>query len=283
MTAADSRAADPIVVDHITHLYPGGVLALQETNLRVQTGEVLGVVGQNGSGKTTLVKHFNGLLRPTSGKLLIMGQDSAKLPVHLLARHVGYVFQNPNHQIFATSVKAELEFGPANLGLPPEEIKALVAEATELFDLTALLDRHPYRLAFPLRKLVGMASVYAMGPAVFVLDEPTTGQDHAGANVVRRLITRLREQGKTVVIVSHDMALIAEVADRAVALWSAEVIAVGSPRELFANDDVMQRTKLHPPQITQFARRRWPGDPQRLALSVAEAVRTFTTERGEGR
>ena len=267
----------------MTHLYPGGVLALKETNLSVKAGEVLGVVGQNGSGKTTLVKHFNGLLRPTSGRLLIMGAASAKQPVHLLARHVGYVFQNPNHQLFATSVRAELEFGPANLGLPPEEIKARVAEATEFFELTQLLDRHPYRLAFPLRKLVGMASVYAMGPAVFVLDEPTTGQDHEGANLVRKLIGRLRAQGKTVVIVSHDMALIAEVADRVMALWSAEVLAVGSPREIFANDDVMQRTKLSPPQITQFARRRWPGDPQRLALTVAEAVHTFTADRAEGR
>jgi energy-coupling factor transport system ATP-binding protein len=269
-------AADPIVVEHVTHVYPGGVLALKETNLRVRAGEVLGVVGQNGSGKTTLVKHFNGLLRPSSGKLLIMGKDSATQPVHLLARHVGYVFQNPNHQLFATSVQAELAFGPTNLGLPPEEIKARVAEATEFFELAPLLERHPYRLAFPLRKLVGMASVYAMGPSVFVLDEPTTGQDHEGANLVRKLVVRLREQGKTVVIVSHDMALIAEVADRVVALWSAEMIAVGSPREIFANDDVMARTKLHPPQITQFTRRHWPDDPQRLALSVAEAVRSFS-------
>jgi energy-coupling factor transport system ATP-binding protein len=135
-----------------------------------------------------------------------------------------------------------------------------------------LLDKHPYRLAFPMRKIVGMASIYAMGPEVFVLDEPTTGQDHEGANLVRRLVLRLREQGKTVVIVSHDMALIAEVTDRVVALWAAEVIAVGTPREIFANDDVMQRTKLHPPQITQYARRRWPGDATRLALTVEEAV-----------
>lgn len=280
MTAPQqANGAAPIVVEHITHVYPGGVLALKETNLTVQKGEVLGVVGQNGSGKTTLVKHFNGLLRPSSGKLLIMGQDSATQPVHLLARHVGYVFQNPNHQLFATSVQAELTFGPTNLGLPPEEVKTRVAEAAEFFELKPLLERHPYRLAFPLRKLVGMASVYAMDPAVMVLDEPTTGQDHEGSNLVRKLVRRLREQGKTVVIVSHDMALIAEVADRLVALWSAEVIAVGSPREIFANDDVMQRTKLHPPQITQFARRHWPGDPQHLALNVAEAVQFMSEAR----
>jgi energy-coupling factor transport system ATP-binding protein len=262
----------PIVAERLTHVYPGGVLALKETDLEVRAGEVLGVVGQNGSGKTTLVKHFNGLLRPSSGRLLVMGQDSRSQPVHELARHVGYVFQNPNHQLFATTVRAELQFGPHNLGLSPEAVQQRVDDAAAFFDLGPLMDRHPYRLAFPQRKLVAMASVYAMDPQVFVLDEPTTGQDHEGSNLVRRLVYRLRDAGKTVVIVSHDMALIAEVADRVVALWAAEVIAAGSPRAIFANDEVMQRTKLHPPQITQFARRRWPGQPDRLALSVAEAV-----------
>ncbi|MEP7359670.1 MAG: ABC transporter ATP-binding protein, partial [Anaerolineales bacterium] len=169
-------------------------------------------------------------------------------------------------------------FGPNNLGLPAAEIQARVDEAVAFFDLAALMENHPYRLAFPLRKLVAMASIYAMGPEVFVLDEPTTGQDHAGYQLVRRLVQRLREQKKTVVIVSHDMALLAETADRLVAMWAAEVIAVGTPREIFSNDDVMQRTKLHPPQITQFSRRRWPGDSQRLSLTVAEAVAHLTGE-----
>lgn len=264
----------PIVCEKLMHLYPGDVLALKATDLTIQRGEVLGVVGQNGSGKTTLVKHFNGLLRPTTGRLLLNGEDSRGKPVHAMARQVGYVFQNPNHQLFATTVNAELRFGPTNLGLAPEEIEARVAQAVEFFDIAPLLASHPYRLAFPLRKMVAMASIYAMGPDVFVLDEPTTGQDHAGANMVRKLVRRLREQNKTVVIVSHDMALIAEVADRVVALWAAEVIAAGSPREIFANDAVMQRTKLHPPQITQFARR-WAGFEaarRPLPLTVDEAA-----------
>jgi energy-coupling factor transport system ATP-binding protein len=266
----------PLEADRLSHVYPGGVLALKATSLQVQAGEVLGVVGQNGSGKTTLVKHFNGLLRPSSGRLLVMGEDSASQPVYDLARHVGYVFQNPNHQLFSTSVRAELQFGPTNLGLPPAEIQARVDEAVAFFELTPWLENHPYRLAFPLRKLVAMASVYAMGPQVFVLDEPTTGQDYDGFKMVRRLVDRLREQNKTVVIVSHDMALLAEVADRLVAMWAAEVIAVGTPREIFAADDVMQRTKLNPPQITQFSRRRWPGLPDHLALTVPEAVDRLT-------
>jgi energy-coupling factor transport system ATP-binding protein len=267
--------APPIQADNVSHTYAGGVLALKPTNLQVQAGEVLGVVGQNGSGKTTLVKHFNGLLRPTSGRLLIQGQDSHGKHVYDLARHVGYVFQNPNHQLFATTVRAELQFGPTNLGLSPQQVQERVDETVAFFELEPLLAKHPYRLAFPLRKLVAMASVYAMGPEVFVLDEPTTGQDHEGYEMVRRLVARLHEQNKTVVIVSHDMALIAEVADRVAAMWAAQMIALGTPREIFANDEIMQRTKLHPPQITQFARRRWPGANGRLALTVDEAVESF--------
>ncbi len=262
----------PIVCEGLSHEYPGGVLALRATDLTIPTGEVLGVVGQNGSGKTTLVKHFNGLLRPTAGRLLINGEDARPRPVHDLARHVGYVFQNPNHQLFATTVEAELRFGPNNLGLAPEAVEERVRQATVFFGLDRILGSHPYRLAFPLRKLVAMASIYAMGPEVFVLDEPTTGQDHAGSNMVRKLVERLRDEGRTVVIVSHDMALIAEVADRVLALWSAEVIAAGTPRVIFADDDVMRRTKLNPPQITQFARRWAPASAAPLPLTVAEAA-----------
>src|SRR5262249_10820699 len=140
-------AAIPIEAVELSHVYPGGVHALKPTSLQVQAGEVLGVVGQNGSGKTTLVKHFNGLLRPTSGKLLVMGEDSAGKPVYELAKRVGYVFQNPNHQLFSTTVRAELQFGPTNLGLPPDDVQKRVDDAIAFFDLAALLERHPYRLA----------------------------------------------------------------------------------------------------------------------------------------
>lgn len=239
--------------DRVTHVYPNGVIALKATSLSIHVGEVIGVVGQNGSGKTTLVKHFNGLLRPTNGRLLIDGQDIRKTPMHELARSVGYVFQNPSHQLFASTVDQELRFGPKNIGMAPAEIDERVAQTAEFFGIAELLDKHPYRLAFPLRKLVAMASIYAMNPATFILDEPTTGQDHGGSIKVARLIERLRQQNKTVIIVSHDMALIAQIADRVIAMWSAEVIASVTPRELFANEGIMQRTKLQRPQITQLA------------------------------
>mgnify|MGYP002624207924 CR=1 FL=1 len=269
--------SDPIIVcQDVWHIYPGEVTALQGATLEIEQGEVLGVVGQNGSGKTTLVKHFNGLLKPSQGQVTINGLDSQKYQVHELARHAGYVFQTPNHHLFATKVRTELAFGPKNFGLSTAEIDERVVDAADFLDIHHLMEQHPYRLSFPLRKLVAMASIYAMGPSVFVLDEPTTGQDHRGANMVRRLVNRLRDQGKTVVIVSHDMALMAEVTDRLVALWSAEIIAVGKPAELFANTEVMTRTKLHPPQIFQFTQG-WSAANGRTAhaLTVPQAVDAF--------
>ena len=157
-------ATSPIICENIWHVYPGDVLALKETSLEVKAGEVLGIVGQNGSGKTTLVKHFNGLLMPTEGRVIVNGLETHQHSVHTLSQHVGYVFQNPNHQLFATKVRTELAFGPKNVELPPDEIEARVQHATEFFDLEPLLDNHPYRLSFPLRKIVAMASIYAMQP-----------------------------------------------------------------------------------------------------------------------
>ena len=265
-----------IICEDVWHTYPGGVNALRGANIAVPQGEVLGVVGQNGSGKTTLVKHFNGLLKPTQGRVVIDGEDTQERSVNVLARKVGYVFQNPNHQLFTTSVRLELAFGPSNIGIDEAEIETRVQQAAEFFEVEELSDQHPYRLSFPSRKLIAMASIYSMGPSVFVLDEPTTGQDHRGSNMVRKLVNRLRDEGKTVIIVSHDMALIAEVADRVIALWDAEIIATGTAAEIFSQDDVMEKTKLHPPQITQLSRT-WSDKGQGpLALTIPEAVAHLT-------
>jgi energy-coupling factor transport system ATP-binding protein len=261
-----------IFCDKLWHIYPGDVVALRDADLTITEGEVVGIIGQNGSGKTTLVKHFNGLLSPSKGKLLVGGVDASTVGVQDLSRTVGYVFQNPNHQLFAKSVTEELSFGPTNLGLEPEEVKDRVEQAIEFFDLADARDIHPYRLSFPLRKLVAMAAIYAMRPKVFVLDEPTTGQDHIGVSLVQKLIAKLREQGDTVIIVSHDMILQAESTDRLVVLWQAQIIGDALPREIFAADDLMKKTNLHPPQITQLSRRIYkPGLPE-AALRVSELV-----------
>jgi energy-coupling factor transport system ATP-binding protein len=247
---------EPIVVcQDLWHIYKGGVVALREANLTINRGEIIGIIGQNGSGKTTLVKHFNGLLKPTRGKVLIKGQDTAPLKIQELATSVGYVFQNPNHQLFAKTVQDELDFGPRNLGVPPEEVIERREKAIEFFNLQALRELHPYRIGFPLRKLVGMASIYTMHPDVFVLDEPTTGQDNVTTQIVYRLIENLRDEGATIVCVAHDMILLAEVVERMVVLRDSYIIADTTPKSVFANRELMESTHLTPPQVSELTLR----------------------------
>jgi energy-coupling factor transport system ATP-binding protein len=267
--------SDPVIsVSHARFVYPrGNVVALDDVSVDIERGQIVGVVGQNGSGKTTLTKLMNGLLRPTSGTVTVEGRETATRSVQELAAHVGYVFQNPNHQLFATTVADELAFGPRNIGVPEEEIPERVAEAVEFFDLASVLQLHPYRISFPLRKLVGIASIFTMRPSVFILDEPTTGQDHRTTSVINRLIHRLGERGDTVICVAHDMPLLADVAERLIVMWDTRLIADGSPQEVFSDRAILERTHLTPPQITQLSLRLPGRDGRPPALSVDELVR----------
>lgn len=256
------------------HIYPNGnVVALRDINLQVQRREIIGIIGQNGSGKTSLVKQFNGLLKPTEGAVYVDGADTRPLKVQSLAAKVGYVYQNPNHQLFARTVEDELEFGPRNLGLSREEIVERREQAIDFFGLDQYRKLHPYRIGFPLRKLVGMAAIYTMKPAVFILDEPTTGQDNVTTRKIYRLIERLREEEATVLCVSHDMILLAEVVDRMLVMRDSELIADASPREVFSDDELMASTHLLPPQITELSLRmgqRRPG--LKPALNIDEML-----------
>jgi energy-coupling factor transporter ATP-binding protein EcfA2 len=267
---------EPVIkVEDLWHIYPeGNVTALKGVSLEINPGEIVGIIGQNGSGKTTLVKHFVGLLKPTKGVVYIGGEDTMPLRVQQLASHIGYVYQNPNHQLFARTVKDELEFGPRNLDLPEEEIQKRVEQAVEFFGLHDFLDIHPYRISFPLRKLVGMASIYTMKPDVFILDEPTTGQDNVTTQTVYRLIKRLRDEGSTVLCVAHDMILLAEVVDRMLVLRDGDLIMDGTPQEVFSNNEIMSSTHLTPPQITTFSLRLREKDERfgDIILSVNEMV-----------
>jgi energy-coupling factor transport system ATP-binding protein len=248
---------DPIIkCKDLWHIYPiGEVTAVKNVNLEISPGEIIGVIGQNGSGKTTLVKHFNGLLKPTKGSVMIGGNETTPLSIQELSSRVGYVYQNPNHQLFARTVEDELEFGPRNLGVSEEEIIERKEQAVEFFGIQDLRKLHPYRIGFPLRKLVGMATIYTMRPDVFILDEPTTGQDHITTRKVYRLIERLREEGATVLCVAHDMILLAEVVDRMLVMRGGELIADATPQEVFSDYELMSSTHLTPPQITELSLR----------------------------
>lgn len=262
-----------IKCENLTHIYDGEVLAVNNINLDITKGELIGVIGQNGSGKTTLVKHFNGLLKPTKGKVIVKGNDTANMRVQDLSRNVGYVFQNPNHQLFANTVQEELEFGPRNLGLDDDEVEDRVEKAFDFFNLEKYREHHPYRISFPLRKLVGMASIYTMQPDVFILDEPTTGQDHITTRIVYNLIERLRDEGLTVICVAHDMILLAEVVERMIVLRDSLIIADTDPKTVFSDRELMASTHLTPPQITELSyRMRANRQIKNLALSIDELL-----------
>jgi energy-coupling factor transport system ATP-binding protein len=190
-----------------------------------------------------------------------------------LARHVGYVFQNPNHQLFARSVREELAFGPRNLGIAEAEIAQRIGEVAEAFGLTGQLGDHPYHLGFPIRKLVSIASVVTMRPSIMVLDEPTTGQDHRTAAAIVRVIRGLRDTGVTVVCISHDMDLVVAVADRVVILDAGRVVADGTPRALLSDQATMSATRLRPPQVTRLSLALPGGAHRPAALTVDELLR----------
>ena len=264
-----------IQCDNLGHTYPNGVEAVKGVNVSISQGEVLSVVGQNGSGKTTLVKHFNGLLKPTDGKVMCGDLDTSENPVGLLARQVGYVFQNPNHQMFAASIREELSFGLKNLGVDPEMIEVKVNNIAEEFHLTEYLELNPYRLGFSLRKTVGMASIIAMEPNVLILDEPTTGQDFLGVKTIRDNINKLKSEGKTVIVVSHDMPLVAEETDRVLVMCDTELIFDDSPSKLFSNNDVLSKTNLKPPQISSFTTDVGIAKANEAILSVEDALKAI--------
>lgn len=255
-TPAEARATSEhaIVVSDARYVYPQGkVVALDGVSVTVEHGELLGIIGQNGSGKTTLTKLLNGLLQPSGGSVVVNGIDTTGRTVQEMSAHIGYVFQNPNHQLFARTVQAELEFGPTNIGIEGDELADRVARAVEFFGLQDVIEEHPYRVSFPIRKLVGIASIVTMEPSILILDEPSTGQDHQTTSIINNLMRKLADQGTTVVCVSHDMPLLADVVERVIVMKDAQIIADASPREVFADKTLMARTNLQAPQITEIA------------------------------
>ncbi|HDI12316.1 MAG TPA: ABC transporter ATP-binding protein, partial [Candidatus Bathyarchaeota archaeon] len=194
-----------IEVRNVYFTYPNGVEALKEVSLHIDRGEFVAIMGQNGAGKTTLVKHFNGLLKPTKGEVLVDGVNTKEVSVATLARKVGYVFQNPDHQLFCETVEKEIAFALKNFGFDEELIKKRVDWALNLLGLSQYRESSPFMLSGGERKRLALASVLAWDPEVVILDEPTIGQDYAQKEKLRQFILQLKAQGKTVVIVTHDI------------------------------------------------------------------------------
>jgi energy-coupling factor transport system ATP-binding protein len=263
-----------IVVQDLWYSYGGEVTALRGIDLEIEDGDYVAVIGQNGSGKTTLVKHFNGLLKPTRGRVLVRGnnglQDTASLTVGQLARAVGYVFQNPDHQIFCDTTREELAFGPRNLGLPETEVRRRVDEALVHFDLEEYADRPPAVLGYGLRRKIGVAAVYAMRPRIFILDEPTTGLDWRSTMELMELIGEMHHRGHTILLVTHDMKLVTAFSQKSLVLRDGQVLAYDETRAVFKHSEILRDTQIEPPQITQLAKRMVPYGMPDDVLSVEE-------------
>lgn len=235
--------------------YIDGPRVLNGISLTIESGDFVAVIGQNGSGKTTLVKHLNGLLRPTHGEVFLNGEDIGDKSVGELAQHVGYVFQNPDHQIFSATVRAELAFGPRNLGLDEATVERRVEDALARFALTPLADRQPAVLGFGLRRKVSIAAVYTMQTPVLILDEPTTGLDLKSTTDLMRLISELNQQGRTIILITHDMRVVAEYAPRCMVIRAGEILAYGDTREIFKQAELLRKTQISLPQISELGQR----------------------------
>lgn len=250
------RALDPaqdVVFRDVRFQYPSGFTALEGVSLRIEAGEKVAIVGQNGAGKTTLVRHLNGIFKPTSGDVLVGDWNSRDHEISSLARRVGYAFQNPDEQIFARTVLADVSFGPQNLGLPADEVVDFALSALEMVGLAGEADTHPHALSLSERKKVTLAGVLAMKTPIVVLDEPTTGQDYRGVEIVAQLVESLHEQGRTVITITHDMDFCAEVFDRVIVMSEAKVIADGRPETVFSQPDILRRAAIEPPQLVRLA------------------------------
>lgn len=243
-----------IEINDLRFTYPTGLEALKGINLTIQSGEQVAIVGQNGAGKTTLVRHFNGLLRPSSGTVLIGDWETSKYSTAKLASRVGYVFQNPDEQLFSRDVLTEVSFGPRNLGYAKEKMDDLVKRALSLTELSDKTETNPYDLSPTWRKMVALASIIAMDTPIVIFDEPTTGQDAVNVGRIAQVIAELKREGKTVITITHDIDFCAENFDRVIALSKGQVLLDGVAHDVLGQEETLAQTYVDPPQLTRLGK-----------------------------
>ncbi|MGA3084004.1 MAG: energy-coupling factor transporter ATPase [Thermodesulfobacteriota bacterium] len=232
-----------------------GVKALLGIDWNVAEGEFIALLGQNGSGKTTLAKHCNGLLKPTAGRMLVRGKPTTTFRHKDLAQEVGYIFQNPDHQIFARTVEEEVGFGLKVQGMDSKTIQQRMAEALEVVELQGYEQQLPFTLTKGERQRVAVASVLAVQPQIIILDEPTTGLDYNHQRGMMELLKRLNQKGHTIIIITHSMWVAAEYAQRTVVLKEGAIILDGPTRHVFAQESKLAAASLSPPPLVQISNR----------------------------
>jgi energy-coupling factor transporter ATP-binding protein EcfA2 len=232
---------------------PKRVEAIKKINLEIKEGEFAAIIGHNGSGKTTLSKLISGFLEPLEGTVQIGGKEVKDIHPVVRPTVVGYVFQNPDHQVFKESVWEDVAFGLENMGLPQDEIESKTASVLERLDLMKVAAIHPFRLGKGDRQRVAVAGILVMNPKVLLVDEPTTGQDPERARGIMRLMTELNQEEKiTVITITHAMDLVVEFAERVIAMGQGEILLDGPPREVYSQPEILAKTFVSPPQIVRF-------------------------------
>jgi energy-coupling factor transporter ATP-binding protein EcfA2 len=274
-----------IRVEHLDYIYqPLDVHAVKDISFEIHQGEFVAVIGQNGSGKTTVLKNLLGLLRPTRGQVIVAGQDTRTAAVAEMARHVGFVLQNPDQQLFAETVEEEVSYGPRNLKLDKELVEQRVSTALKLVGMEDKRQEFPPALPKGDRAKVVIASALALDPSIIILDEPTTGQDYRGCHQIMQIAKSLHEQGRTVVFVTHHMALVAEYAQRVIVLTAGKVLLDDVTEGVFARPEVVRQASIIPPQITTLGqelpvRLGLPRTPLTVQTMSDAVLRTFTYNR----
>jgi energy-coupling factor transport system ATP-binding protein len=274
---------EPIIsTKNLWHTYPDGTVAVADVTVDISPKDYVAVIGQNGSGKTTLAKHFNGILKPTKGMVMVEGKPTARYSIAELSRRIGYVFQNPDHQIFKSTVEDELAFGLQNLRLPKEEITKRVAEVIETFNLEKFRMKHPFSLNRAERRRLAIASVLTMDPEVIILDEPTTGSDPRQSYETMDYVSRLNHMGKTVIIITHNMRIVAEYAKKIIVMKDGMVLLDGATSDVLSQThaEVLKGTFIEPPQVTRLGYMLLKDEHPNAILTVDEMYKTLAEVLG---
>jgi energy-coupling factor transport system ATP-binding protein len=273
-----------IEADDVRFSYPSGVEALKGVSLKIADGEFVAIMGQNGAGKTTLVKHFNGLLKPTKGKVTVDGTDTTKTSVAALARNIGFVFQNPDHQLFSETVEMEIAFALKNFGFKEDVIEQRITWALNLLSLSEYRKTSPFMLSGGERKRVALASVLAWDPKILILDEPTIGQDYEQKEKLRQFILQMRTQDRTIIMVTHDVEFVAECNPRVLLMLEGQIIADGEARKTLTETVTLEKASIVPPQISQIFLNMSEFNLPKDIIDVYEAQRIlleFMEKRGK--
>lgn len=240
-------------LENVSFSYPNGVPALKDISLSFEAGEKVAIIGQNGAGKTTAVKLMNGLLKPTSGIVEVDGWNTKEHTTAQISSKVGYVFQNPDDQIFHDTILDEVRFSTRNLDISDEAKEKVVNEALELCNLADYKEMHPYSLPYSLRKFITIAAVIAMQTAVIIMDEPTAGQDRYALERLSTIMDQLVASGKTVIIITHDMPFVANNFEKVVAMANGSVVSKGLAADIFSDEAIIEQCHIQAPYVGQIA------------------------------